>query len=1050
MIQLTWSEDRAPRILFGVITRLTWCVLLGVAATTATAETISVQTQESSDHQLELHYTLPSNGFITLVIDDAQGQRVRNLLGAAPQSVGAHTQLWDGTNDQGRVVPAGEYHWRILFHRGVGLEYLMSYGNPGTPPWATADGTGGWGADHTSPQAAAATPDCVVLGWPTAESGWFLIGVGPDGRKKWGLKNRYAFGDTLVNLTTDGQYLYVASEQDPAPLMKYYKKLAHGVLYRYRLSDRKIARIGDAEEIVITDRMNGNVRGVAVVGQTAYVALARENRIAAVSLTEGKLAPEKDIFVSTPAALAVDRSGMLIVASGKELLSVDPGTRKSRPLISEGLDEPVGVFVDTSGRIYVSDRGGSQQVKVFTAGGKLLRSIGIAGGRSPRGPHHPLGMYRPLGLTVDLHGLLWVMEEDDKPKRISVWNAETGAFVREYIGPPHYGALEGSVADFDKTTAFGEGVQYHLDWDKKNYTVTSTPGRALNEEDVFGRAAVRKFFKHDGRMLTASNSHVQVVAELKDGVLHPLAALGEIDELTRRLGMYTGAVEREVEQLKAAGSKLDAKGNPVPPMAFIWTDQNGDGIAQDSEFTWKPDLHWGGYWGTSIGEDFTVYMQSPGKVYRLPAMGWNAHGAPIYTFDSATTITYTGSAEHVAASPDGMLIVNAKPQLQGIDLASSQQRWSYPNPWEGVQGSHTADVPAPGRLIGPLSITGFAALGAPTGTLFAMNGNLGQQFLMTTDGLWVAALLGDWRFAKVEDMYTVPDEDFGGYFWRDQRSGEVYLEAGKSEYRLFRVTGLETIRRSEGEFGLNSPIPARAAQESLHATVPSVLVPNLDTPLRLSAKLEDVSPAMHFTEVAADAGSKFRFALGHDRQNLYLVYDVTDDTPFRNTGQDTKRMFLTGDCVDLMLGVDPKAPPNRKEGAAGDNRLLFTVQNDKPLAVLYKQVDPARSWPVAFVSPSRAVYFGNVVELPEAKIALDRGKNGYVLMASVPLSTLGIVPGIDSTLLLGDVGVIFGSQSGNGARLRLYWANKSTAITSDIPSEAALSPDHWGHLQFEW
>jgi hypothetical protein len=159
-------------------------------------------------------------------------------------------------------------------------------------------------------------------------------------------------------------------------------------------------------------------------------------------------------------------------------------------------------------------------------------------------------------------------------------------------------------------------------------------------------------------------------------------------------------------------------------------------------------------------------------------------------------------------------------------------------------------------------------------------------------------------------------------------------------------------------------------------------------------------------------------------------------------------MFTTGDCVDLMLGVDPKADPRRKEGAAGDKRLLLTLMDGKPLAVLYDQVDPVSHWPVPFLSPARAVYFGAVKPLQDVRMAVTRNKTGYVLTAAIPLATLGIKPGASATLS-GDAGVIFGSESGNGARLRLYWSNKETAITSDIPSEAALAPANWGRFHFE-
>jgi hypothetical protein len=159
-------------------------------------------------------------------------------------------------------------------------------------------------------------------------------------------------------------------------------------------------------------------------------------------------------------------------------------------------------------------------------------------------------------------------------------------------------------------------------------------------------------------------------------------------------------------------------------------------------------------------------------------------------------------------------------------------------------------------------------------------------------------------------------------------------------------------------------------------------------------------------------------------------------------------MFSTGDCVDLMIGVDPRADPRRKEGVAGDKRLLLTLIDGKPLAMLYEQVDRTNSWPVPFMSPARAVYFGAVKQLQDVQMAVTRTNAGYVLTAAVPLATLGIKSDMSPTLS-GDVGVIFGSESGNGARLRLYWANKETAITSDIPSEAALAPANWGNLHFD-
>jgi len=188
----------------------------------------------------------------------------------------------------------------------------------------------------------------------------------------------------------------------------------------------------------------------------------------------------------------------------------------------------------------------------------------------------------------------------------------------------------------------------------------------------------------------------------------------------------------------------------------------------------------------------------------------------------------------------------------------------------------------------------------------------------------------------------------------------------------------------------------------------------------------------------ADANSEFRFALAHDQKNLYLVYDVIADRPFQNSGHDPKLMFSTGDCVDLMIGGKSESGTASKGKSRRDKRLLLTLMDGKPLAMLYDQVGPTNNWPVPFLSPARAVYFGAVKQLQDVRMAVTQNKTATYLRLPSPGNAryqTGIVADF-----VGDVGVIFGSESGNGARLRLYWANKETAITSDIPSEAALAP----------
>ncbi len=97
----------------------------------------------------------------------------------------------------------------------------------------------------------------------------------------------------------------------------------------------------------------------------------------------------------------------------------------------------------------------------------------------------------------------------------------------------------------------------------------------------------------------------------------------------------------------------------------------------------------------------------------------------------------------------------------------------------------------------------------------------------------------------------------------------------------------------------------------------------------------------------------------------------------------------------------------------------------------------------AFVSPSRAVYFGSVTLLHDLRMVLRPAPRGYVVMARISLKTVEINVARWPTIT-GDVGVIYGSPTGGRARLRLSWSNQDTAITSDVPSEAGATAKRLG------
>src|SRR5260370_12007413 len=96
-------------------------------------------------------------GFITLVVEDKDGNRVKNLVFDHPVQAGDNVIYWDGSSMTGVASP-GTYVVRGIFHEGITPHLEYSIYSPGRPPWPTADGAGAWLADHPAPPSALFLP----------------------------------------------------------------------------------------------------------------------------------------------------------------------------------------------------------------------------------------------------------------------------------------------------------------------------------------------------------------------------------------------------------------------------------------------------------------------------------------------------------------------------------------------------------------------------------------------------------------------------------------------------------------------------------------------------------------------------------------------------------------------------------------------------------------------------------------------------------------------------------------------------------------------------
>ena len=182
-------------------------------------------------------------------------------------------------------------------------------------------------------------------------------------------------------------------------------------------------------------------------------------------------------------------------------------------------------------------------------------------------------------------------------------------------------------------------------------------------------------------------------------------------------------------------------------------------------------------------------------------------------------------------------------------------------------------------------------------------------------------------------------------------------------------------------------------------------------------------------------------AVAGDR--LYAAFRTGDAELLRNSGETPLAPFKTGGALDFMIGTDPRADDSRQTPAAGDLRLLVTVVKGKPRALIYRPVAPGTKEPVRFSSPWRTITIDRVDDVSgQLRFAAAVG----IYEVSIPLAVLGLKPS-PGRVIRADLGIL----RGNGFETveRVYWSNKATGITSDVPSEAEFTPGLWGRWVFQ-
>ena len=1082
---------------------------------------------------IPVKFTLPEAGFVTLVIEDKDGKRVRNLVSETPFPKGANVAWWDGTDDLGRDIEAakhgvyripaqlvapGEYRVRGLWRQDIRSFYEFGVYSAGNPPWSTADHTGAWLSNHCAPMSAAFVPASKS---PTGQPAMFLgcwLTEGPSGLAWMDLDGRKRGGKGWIggNWTTAPYIAYDGGAQADASVHLYVASVGDvnngGDKKKKRKPELRVTALTQGEDrplLLLPLEPSQDVKpdwskeigGLAARDGVVVCSLTKSGQLLFLNArdTSAKKPGEvlKTLRIESPRGVVFDSQGRLLVISGTHLLRAGQGAHPSEVVIAKGLEDPVGITLDAAGNIYISDRGNSHQVKVFTPDGTFLRAIGRAG--APKaGPYDPLHMNNPRGIAIDPKGQLWVTEEDYVPKRVSVWTLD-GKQVNTFYGPSKYGG-GGTLDPIDKTLFYyadeAHGVmEFRLDWEKgtselinvlsrknpdelKLPTRSAAPETALYRETkgLFGLRK-RRYFTNCFNSNPTGGSAAFLFIE-QDHVIRPVAGMGQ------------GAAWEELfnnESLKGVLPEgIDFKNGYKNKFFYIWSDLNFDGTVQANEMA----CHKIESGGVTILPDFSFCVARMGiekeikKAMRFAPLEFSGDGVPTYDFAKGQVIA-EGVQGPGSSGGDQLLIDESGNFITTLSVLPFHQyslsggtngvaTWSYPNLWPGLHASHEAPKPEyPGELVGPTRLVGelFTPKGSDAGPLMAFTSSMGSLHFMTSDGLYVATPFQDCRVGDPIAMPTaargiaLDNMSLGGEnFWptvTQGQDGSVYLVSGGNTF-LIRMEGFETIRRIPLSSLTVTPAHLKNAREFILETETlrkqeqggGIMTVSLNTRTpKVDGKLNEW--LTNWVEIDK-SGSRAWFnsntrpynikgAVAVAEGKLFAAWETADPNLLRNTGEIPTALFKTGGTLELMLGTNPKADPKRKTGGAGDVRLLITQVSGKTRALLYRPVVPGTQTPrIPFSSPWNTISFDRVDDVSDQVHFAADGTGNYEI--SIPLEVIGLKPE-PGMRIQGDIGILRGN--GSVTLARTYWSNKATGIVSDVPSEAELMPSFWGVWEFQ-
>ena len=748
-------------------------------------------------------------------------------------------------------------------------------------------------------------------------------------------------------------------------------------------------------------------------------------------------APDKSqrlVAVGEVGRLAFHPDGRLFTIVGRRIRPLDPATGQLGDAVAADLLDPTHLVFDGKGRLYAYDRDPARRcIRMYDASLAHVRDIGTPGPRKA-GPYDPRKLDAVSALAADDAGrYVWAVYPHEDPRRIVRFDT-AGDGCLEHLGNTNYGG-GGQLDPWDPGRLWHKNLLFSLDAATGRSRITDLVSLEMEEASVWGGS---RSFRPDWAPLRISDRTYLVSTTGLMGPTVPLAFVYRFDEQTRTV-RFCAAMGRIAAfpklRIPQVYDRYDGAG--LGTQSFLWTDRNGDGEMAMTEVEF-PDFPAEGFGPFDRG----LGVQMGGV--RFEPKEFLADGTPVFAWKR--------SVPGLLRLDDGSVFAHGD-DCNRVLAADGSERWRYPASW-GMQG---LTVPGwkPGTVDLQFGISGHGRMRqGDLGEFVAIHGNNGQMNLWTADGLLAghatlhmrdprARHFGSFGVVKPGTLLpglTLGQEHFHHALVQSERDGRVFITAGGNWISVLELTGMDAFRRLSGSIAVDAALMVRMQEwRAANAEQRARAAPRI---LAAGSALESAPKA------SIDKDATFRIAI--EKGHLAASWDVASAAigNFANGGEDFRRAFKTGACVDLMLGCDPRAAQKRSEPVAGDIRILVTSLGGKPTAILYRPKAAGGSGASAWQTTTEAggtTSFDAVEVLSRAEVRLGPAKDRVLVTLRVPLADIGLKPEPAAVLRM-DWGVL-GTQDGTSTTSRDYWADTTANGVMDEPTEARLTPNRWGWLR---